>query len=297
MKVTRAEVEQAHGKQLSDFVWESLAREAEENYELVGLDFTLDAALGLLRVERRERHARTTEALELRGEALGAWALQSISARTSVQHWRLRYGTLSPDALHATISEAIAGAEGTEAHSIPLEWLELDDGAEVAHIEYVPRRSWLAELADLSAEVADEYRMLRPDACVAIACDVAGMVEPVVVSGERRATFAGFWSGGVGPATRIVLHVDPMTSPEVVADVYRRARADWFPGRRRIMGERQLRLASFMAGEERVSGLRSWRFARSFVDIELDWRAKTGEPASPNFARDARRAVRMLLGG
>lgn len=301
VKVTRDQIEQARGTTMPDWMWESFCTEAAENYEWLGREMTLEQALGLLRGDplgSKRRRATTTRSLERRGEALGAWALRGIRNSVKVRFWRQRHGLMAMDALHRAILSVIDASDGLPAHEEALEWIQGTAEGDVEWWREIPAGSWLAELADCAAEVAAEYRMRRCEATVAVACDVAGFVEPVLTWAELRSQFGDTWTPA-GPLSRIVLEVDPMTPPEVVASAYREARADWLPGPRRIMGDRMLRLAAFMAGETRViDGPRSrWGYERPFVEMERDWRMASGDGPNPNFARDAREAVRLIHQG
>jgi len=308
MKVTKKAVEARIGP-IRAAEWRAIEHALDD--PATGWDVDVDAAGNLVRQLREEDQARdrerrptgaaprSTTALESRGMALGAWARNQVRSNLKVTRWRRRNGLFLPEDLHSHVFDHLNGAaaeDGVRAGAATLEWYELVGGNVVWHASLVPAGSHLDELAQLAAALAPKHRMMRPDMCQVIACDVVRPVEPLITRVERVDQVGGRRSES-GPLSRLVLEVDPMTPPEVVAEVYRRQRTEWFPGRRRVMSDRVMRLAGFMANEELTFEGPRWRYARSFLDIEQDWMAVSDEPRNPNFARDARRAVRTLLAG
>lgn len=113
-------------------------------------------------------------------------------------------------------------------------------------------------------------------------------------------------AGGLyGARARIVMEVDPRTSPAEVARLYTRWREALarvrgercYPDRDRQMNEKTLALATFV--EERWQPAASWRDLRaSWNEDHLDWRfpEEAEDPAAKNFANHARQAWSRLSG-
>jgi hypothetical protein len=161
-------------------------------------------------------------------------------------------------------------------------------GASVESLEYsAPTKEWvqivvvsengvLGWLRVLSKRLARTYGWKPYQATVFVLTDVP----PLLPRAELRD--GSSWSRARGSlhAIRIEVH-DPFLSPRTVMEMYRKARAKIFPGRRyRRMSTKHISLAQFYGGEK----------SKSWADLMKEWNRAYPEwtyDEERNFSRDS----------
>lgn len=160
-------------------------------------------------------------------------------------------------------------------------------------LEYgVPGKDWTLVVLVRSGGVLDSLRCLSEDCARSYGWQLA-QATLFILTGKVPLVHA-IWTetslrSPLSATSRITLKVDPMVTPQEVADEYRRLRREMIPGRARPLSEKHAQLALFTAqrpdGEPWAARMGSWN------DRNPQWHY--GQVS--NFTRDARRAQQQLL--
>jgi hypothetical protein len=187
---------------------------------------------------------------------------------------------------------AAADAQLGGVRYVQFTWMERTGSHWVGGRWPVPRRSTLASLAELAADLHRKWRWREHEA---VAWVLSG-VEPYIVAIEGRSNIRPNMHhvlGSYDVMSRITIEVDPVVTPEQLAGWYRSIRHRSLDRRYRPMSDKHLQLARFAASRPEASTWDRDRLAwnRAVSAEHPDWRYEHRR----NFHRDTIAALRRLL--